>query len=106
MSGDCRRRGHDMRMRILIGVTAFLLLVTRLSVVALAHDPAAYLRAGEELEALFAQAAKDGRAPRLADRNVAQRYPSPERCLRKGQRGGDVVWAVRSRERDRSKGRS
>jgi len=60
-----------MRTRILIGVTAFLLLVTRLSVVAHAHDPAAYLRAGEELEALFAQAAKDGRAPRLADRNVA-----------------------------------
>src|SRR2546430_17712374 len=71
MSGDSRQRGHDVRMRILISVTALLLLVTRLSVVAHAHDPAAYLRASQEFQALVAQAAKEGRAPRLADRNVA-----------------------------------
>jgi hypothetical protein len=71
MSGDFLRRDNDVRVRHLISVAALLLLITCPRAVAHAHDPAAYLRASQELEALFAQAGKDGRAPRLADRNVA-----------------------------------
>ncbi len=58
-------------MSNLIIVTALLLLVTRLSVVAHANDLAGYLQASQEFEALFSQTAKEGRAPRLVDRNVA-----------------------------------
>lgn len=60
-----------MRMSTLISVTALLLLVTRLSVVAHADDLAGYLRASQEFQELVAHAAKEGRAPRLVDQNVA-----------------------------------
>jgi hypothetical protein len=66
-----RRRGNNVRMRILISVTALLLLVTRLSVLAHANGPAGYLRASQEFQELVAQAAKEGRMPRLVDRNAA-----------------------------------
>jgi len=58
-------------MSILISVTALLLLVTLLSVVAHANDLADYLRASQEFQELVALAAKEGRVPRLMDRNAA-----------------------------------
>jgi hypothetical protein len=58
------------RMNVRIGLAA-LLLATCQSTIAHAHDPATYVRAGQEFEALFAQAATDGRPPRLADPHVA-----------------------------------
>ena len=50
-------------MSILISVTALLLLVTLLSVVAHANDLAGYLRASQEFQELVAHAAKEGRVP-------------------------------------------
>ena len=61
----------NARVHVPTCVAALVLAVICLSGVARAHDLAAYFRASQEFEALFAQAAKDGRVPRLADRNVA-----------------------------------
>jgi hypothetical protein len=62
---------NKVRMSILISVTALLILVTLLSVVAHANDLAGYLRASQEFQELVAHAAKEGRVPRLMDRNAA-----------------------------------
>lgn len=56
----------NARVHVPTCVAALVLAVICVSGVAHAHDLAAYFRASQEFEALFARAAKDGRVPRLA----------------------------------------
>jgi len=83
-----RTRGGGVHVsrgsNILISVTVLALSLIGSRGVAHAHDPAIYIRAGQDFEALFAEAAKDGRAPRLVDRNAADLIrvlSDSKRCL-------------------------